>query len=170
MSRTFRIKRDDGWADVTAEEYAAHRKAAGAARGLGDLVSAVATPIARTLGLGCVDPATKQLRPESGCAQRRAALNRLFPMNTPDPRQRLLDRKVALEARVQQSTDAIILSKARLATLEQRHLSLVGELKAYTDLIAESGPAAANAAPDASRSPIAAPDAAGSADVTPRQP
>lgn len=45
--------------------------------GLGDAVAAVATPIARALKLSCIDPATKQLRPESGCAQRKAALNRL---------------------------------------------------------------------------------------------
>lgn len=45
--------------------------------GLGDLVAAVATPIARALHLPCIDPATKQLRPDSGCAQRKAALNRL---------------------------------------------------------------------------------------------
>lgn len=47
--------------------------------GLGDAVAAVATPIARALGLPCIDPATRQLRPESGCAQRKAALNRAVP-------------------------------------------------------------------------------------------
>lgn len=46
-------------------------------RGLGDLVAAVATPIARALHLDCIDPATQQLRPDSGCAKRRAALNRI---------------------------------------------------------------------------------------------
>ena len=46
-------------------------------RGLGDLVAAVATPLARALRLPCIDPATQQLRPESGCAKRKAALNRL---------------------------------------------------------------------------------------------
>lgn len=45
--------------------------------GLGDLVAAVATPIARALRLPCIDPATNQLRPESVCAQRRETLNRL---------------------------------------------------------------------------------------------
>ena len=45
--------------------------------GLGDLVAAVATPIARALKLSCIDPATRELRPESPCAQRKAALNRL---------------------------------------------------------------------------------------------
>ena len=45
--------------------------------GLGDLVAAVATPIARALRMKCIDPETKQLRPESGCAKRKAALNRL---------------------------------------------------------------------------------------------
>lgn len=46
-------------------------------RGLGDVVHAVALPIARALGLPCVDPETKQLRPESGCAKRRASLNQV---------------------------------------------------------------------------------------------
>lgn len=45
--------------------------------GLGDLVAKVATPIARLLRLGCIDPKTKELRPESGCAKRRDALNRI---------------------------------------------------------------------------------------------
>lgn len=45
--------------------------------GLGDLVGKVATPIARALRLPCIDPATKQLRPDSGCAKRKAALNRI---------------------------------------------------------------------------------------------
>lgn len=44
---------------------------------IGDAVAAVATPIARVLRLSCIDPATRQLRPESGCAKRKAALNRL---------------------------------------------------------------------------------------------
>jgi hypothetical protein len=45
--------------------------------GLGDKVAAVATPIARALGLPCIDPQTKDLRPESGCAKRKAKLNQL---------------------------------------------------------------------------------------------
>jgi len=44
---------------------------------LGDTVARVATPIARALRLPCIDPATQHLRPESGCAKRKAALNRL---------------------------------------------------------------------------------------------
>jgi hypothetical protein len=47
------------------------------ATGLGDLVAAVATPIARAFGMSCIDPATSQLRPESKCAERKAALNRI---------------------------------------------------------------------------------------------
>jgi hypothetical protein len=47
--------------------------------GLGDLVGKIATPIAAALGLPCVDPATRQLRPESPCARRKAALNAAFP-------------------------------------------------------------------------------------------
>lgn len=45
-------------------------------KGLGDFVSSFATPVARALHLGCVDPSTGELRPESGCAGRRDALNR----------------------------------------------------------------------------------------------
>jgi hypothetical protein len=43
--------------------------------GLGDLVAMVATPIARALRLPCIDPATKDLRPGSPCARRKAWLN-----------------------------------------------------------------------------------------------
>lgn len=49
---------------------------AGKQFGLGDAVGAVATPIARALGLPCVDRGTGQLRPESPCAKRKAGLNR----------------------------------------------------------------------------------------------
>lgn len=45
--------------------------------GLGDVVAAIATPIARVLGLPCIDPKTKDLRPESGCAKRKKKLNKL---------------------------------------------------------------------------------------------
>lgn len=55
---------------------AARRKLPAPRRGLGDLVGAVATPIARALRLPCIDPATQQLRPESGCAKRKADWNR----------------------------------------------------------------------------------------------
>ncbi len=47
------------------------------ASGLGDAVAAIATPIARALKLPCIDPKTKDLRPESGCAKRKAKLNAL---------------------------------------------------------------------------------------------
>lgn len=47
--------------------------------GLGDAAAAVATPIARALGLPCIDPATKQLRPESGCAKRKKTWNASVP-------------------------------------------------------------------------------------------
>lgn len=51
--------------------------------GLGDAVAAIATPIARILGLPCVDPATKQLRPDSPCAKRKARLNAAVPNVNP---------------------------------------------------------------------------------------
>ncbi len=41
----------------------------------GNAIASVATPIARALGLPCIDPETKQLRPESGCAKMRDNLN-----------------------------------------------------------------------------------------------
>jgi hypothetical protein len=43
--------------------------------GLGDVVSKVATPIARALGMDCIDKKTNELKPDSGCAKRRDALN-----------------------------------------------------------------------------------------------
>ncbi len=42
---------------------------------LGDKIAAVATPIARAMKLGCVDPVTRELRPDSGCAKMRDDLN-----------------------------------------------------------------------------------------------
>lgn len=50
------------------------RRALGALR-LGDKVAAVATPTARVLRLDCIDPETKKLRPESGCAKRQRRWN-----------------------------------------------------------------------------------------------
>lgn len=43
---------------------------------LGNVISKVATPIARAMDLPCIDPVTQNLRPDSRCAQRRDALNR----------------------------------------------------------------------------------------------
>ncbi len=45
--------------------------------GLGDVVAIIATPIARALKLPCIDPITKELKPTSKCAERKAALNRI---------------------------------------------------------------------------------------------
>ena len=45
--------------------------------GLGDIVASVATPIARALGMDCVDKASGQLKPESPCAARKRMLNNL---------------------------------------------------------------------------------------------
>ncbi len=44
-------------------------------KNLGDKIAAVATPIARVLKMDCIDPETRQLRPESGCAKMRNNLN-----------------------------------------------------------------------------------------------
>jgi hypothetical protein len=46
-------------------------------RGLGDAIASVATPIARILKLKCIDPETKQLRPDSDCARRKNKLNKI---------------------------------------------------------------------------------------------
>lgn len=46
--------------------------------GLGDKVEAWAKPIAKALGLGCLDKSGK-LKPQSGCAKRRDMLNRALP-------------------------------------------------------------------------------------------
>ena len=44
---------------------------------LGDMVAQVATPIARALGLDCIDKQTLQLKAESPCAKRKRLLNQL---------------------------------------------------------------------------------------------
>jgi len=49
--------------------------------GLGDVIAKVATPIARALNMPCVDPQTKQLKPESPCSKRRAMLNKAVPFS-----------------------------------------------------------------------------------------
>lgn len=48
--------------------------------GFGDLVSFVATPIAKAIGMPCVDKKTGRLREDSGCAKRKNALNKLIPL------------------------------------------------------------------------------------------
>jgi len=44
---------------------------------IGDMVAAIATPIARAIGHPCVDKETRQLKPNSKCAERKARLNEL---------------------------------------------------------------------------------------------
>lgn len=41
----------------------------------GDVIAAIATPIARALKLPCIDPKTQELRPESTCNKVRIGLN-----------------------------------------------------------------------------------------------
>lgn len=43
--------------------------------GLGDRIERAVKPLARLLKLHCIDPATGELRPDSGCAHRREWLN-----------------------------------------------------------------------------------------------
>jgi hypothetical protein len=45
-------------------------------RGLGDIVEALAKPVAKALNLPCLDE-QKKLRPESPCAKRRNFLNKI---------------------------------------------------------------------------------------------
>jgi hypothetical protein len=43
--------------------------------GLGDAIAAIATPIAKAVGMDCIDKTTGQLKQDSGCAQRKEKLN-----------------------------------------------------------------------------------------------
>jgi hypothetical protein len=63
----------------TALELKRRHNAKPEMRGLGDLVHAVAMPIAKALKLSCIDPKTQRLREESPCAKRRQALNQAVP-------------------------------------------------------------------------------------------
>lgn len=68
--------RKDGALEIPISAFADLAKKHAEPRfGLGDLVHAVAKPIAVALGLDCIDPATRELRPESPCAKRREKLN-----------------------------------------------------------------------------------------------
>jgi hypothetical protein len=67
--------RSIGTADATEQRRDASATLPGF--GLGDAISLVATPIARALGLPCIDPATQDLKPESPCGQRRESLNKI---------------------------------------------------------------------------------------------
>ncbi len=49
-------------------------------RGLGDIVERIAKPIAQALGIPC-HGTDGRLKPESPCAKRRDAMNRMFPIN-----------------------------------------------------------------------------------------
>lgn len=71
-------------------------------------------------------------------------------------RQHLLTRQSALQMRVQQASNRLVLHKARTTALEQQHQVALGELKAVTDLIAEMD---SGKAPELQPLPPAAPDA-----------
>lgn len=43
--------------------------------GFGDIVARIATPIGAAIGHPCVDKATRQLKPGSKCAERKARMN-----------------------------------------------------------------------------------------------
>lgn len=51
--------------------------------GLGDAIASIATPVARAMGLDCIDPATHQLRDASRCAENRRLLNAAAPNLNP---------------------------------------------------------------------------------------
>lgn len=72
--KRYNIRRDGKWVDVTADEYADHQAKQGhTPRGLGDVVHAVAQPIARVIDR----VAGTKLAECGGCARRRAVLNRI---------------------------------------------------------------------------------------------
>lgn len=71
-SKTIAVYRADGDTSKPLPPWA--RRVCAAVK-LGDKIHAVALPIARAAGLPCIDPATKQLRPESKCAGRRHRYN-----------------------------------------------------------------------------------------------
>lgn len=48
-------------------------------RGIGDLVELAAKPFAKAIGMDCLDEQGK-LKPESGCAKRRDAFNKVLPL------------------------------------------------------------------------------------------
>jgi hypothetical protein len=106
--------------------------------GLGDLVEKAAKPIARTLGLGCLDE-NGNLRPESGCAQRRDTLNEFSAkfMNAPDYRQRLADRRAQLARREAAQREQLAVFEDRLEGFRAQHKITVGELKALDQVLAE---------------------------------
>ncbi len=48
--------------------------------GLGDVIATVATPIGRAIGMGCIDPATGELKEGSPCNKMKQALNKAVPL------------------------------------------------------------------------------------------
>lgn len=52
--------------------------------GIGDVFHVVAKPVAVAARADCIDPTTQQLKPTSGCAQRRARWNAVFPLRPVD--------------------------------------------------------------------------------------
>jgi hypothetical protein len=78
-------KREGDQLEVEADELIAllqrYRPARRTAqkRGLGDRIERAVKPMARALGLNCLDEAGN-LKPDSGCAKRRDAVNRAFPL------------------------------------------------------------------------------------------
>jgi hypothetical protein len=47
---------------------------------LGDVISSIATPVARAIGADCIDPETRDLRPDSPCGRARSQLNAGIPI------------------------------------------------------------------------------------------
>lgn len=66
------IRRKDGDTSKPLPNWA---KGVCSAIKLGDKVATVATPVARVLGLSCIDKETKQLRLDSRCAKKKRLLN-----------------------------------------------------------------------------------------------
>lgn len=71
----------DGALEIALDDYAAlvnqNKSQEQKGFGLGDMIHAIAKPIAVALGLPCIDKETKELKPESDCAKRREAMNKI---------------------------------------------------------------------------------------------
>ncbi len=80
MEKKYLKRSNEGkWVEVSPEEFG---QSGTNPRGLGDVVEKIAKPIARALGLDCINQLTGELKPNSKCAQRRKWLNRKFPNPT----------------------------------------------------------------------------------------
>jgi hypothetical protein len=65
-----------------SKSYCLHcNKYEGSARGFGDTIHNMVTPIAKAMGHPCIDSQTGHLRIESPCLKKMQAMNKLIPYN-----------------------------------------------------------------------------------------